>query len=162
LKDLIVPLEDVLRRFFDDPNTSESDKDNIRALMSSHLVNGVKLQQQGLLQKAIEEFSKENNRPIRSDIDKEIVQTSYFHIGTTYREMGEIEKAQVAFEKALELFRQYDVGSAPHYDLAEILLEQERFDEAILICRELLEVIPSTHVKQLLDKIMTIKRGKFG
>lgn len=155
-----MPLDDLLQEFFDDPNNPESEKDNIRALMSSHLINGVKLRQQGLFQKAIEEFSLENNRPINSDIDKEIVETSYFHIGSTYREMGEMEKARVAFEKSLELWRQHDVGVAPHYDLAEILLEQEKLDEAILICQELLEVIPSPRVKQLLDKIITIKRAK--
>jgi hypothetical protein len=73
-------LEEFVERFLKDPATDNNAKNDVRSLMTSHLVTGMKLQQQGLLHEAIEEFAKENNRPILSSIDKEISQTSYWHI----------------------------------------------------------------------------------
>jgi tetratricopeptide (TPR) repeat protein len=110
-------LDDIVKEYLDDPNNDETAKDSIRSLMTSHLVTGVKLQQQGLLREAIEEFAKENNRPIHSSVDKEIVQKSYVHIGVVYRNLGEIENAKSAFEKAHELWQLYGVGTSPHGDL---------------------------------------------
>ena len=52
------------------------------------------------MNEAIEEFAKENNRTIDSDVDKEIVQKSYWHIGMVYRKLGELENAKAAFQRA--------------------------------------------------------------
>jgi len=154
-------LEEYIQKFLNDPDVDDVAKNNIRALTTSHLATGMKLQQQGLLYEAIEEFAKENNRPIRSDIDKEITQKSYVHIGVAYKKLNDVENAKAAFEKARELWNLYGVGSAPHYDLTEILMEQEHFDEAISICQELLEQNPrSNDIKQLLAKAIEMKKNK--
>ena len=128
--------------------------------MASHLATGMKLQQQGLLHQAIEEFAKENNRPIQSDIDKEIAQNSYVHIGVVYRKLGDIENAKIAFKKAYELWQIYGLGSAPHYDLAEIMMEEGKFNQAIAICQELLDRIPDGGTKWLLAKALEMKNKK--
>lgn len=160
-KDVFMALDDFVNNFLDDPNNDDVAKDNIRKLMSSHLITGMELQRQGLLQEAIEEFSKENERPVISDIDKEIVQKSYVHIGVAYRTLGEIENAKTAFMKAYELWKQYGIGSAPHHHLAEILIEQGQLDDAIAVCQEQLADISDGGIKQLLAKAFELKkRGK--
>lgn len=153
-------LDDYIRNFLENPDEEDAAKERVRSLMASHLVTGVKLQRQGLLREAIREFAEEIDRPIYTDTDKEIVQTSYWHIGIAYRKLGEIENAKVALEKARELWKLYGVGTAPHYDLAEILIDQGKLDEAIEICQELLAHIPDGGVKQLLAKALTLKRGQ--
>lgn len=154
-------LDDVVQHYLDDPNNNDDPgKDSIRALMTSHLATGMKLQQRELLREAIEEFAKENNRPMRSDIDKEIVQNSYWHIGTVYRKLGESENAMQAFQRAREVFSQYRLGKPPHNELAEMLIEQGRLDEAIEVCQELLQLIPHGGTKQLLAKALETKKGK--
>jgi len=157
-----VTLDDFVQRFLDDPNSEETIKDDIQSLMTSHLVTGMKLQRQGLLREAIDEFAKENNRPTNSDIDKEIVQNSYVYIGVAYRELGKFENAKASFEKAYELWKQFGVGSMPHYDLAEILIEQGNLDDAIALCKELLTQVPSKRVKQLLAKALQFKKETLG
>jgi len=153
-------LEEYVQKFLNNPKNDEESKKNIRSLMISHLATGMKLQGQGLLHEAIEEFAKENNRLIHSDIDKEISQSSYWHIGVVYRKLGELENAKAAFQQARELLKQYRVGIAPHQDLAEILIEQGQFDEAIAICQELLERNPhSNGIKQLLAKVLEMKKN---
>lgn len=153
-------LNDVVQNFLNDPNNDEKAKGNIRSLMTSHLATGMKFQQQGLLREAIEEFAKENNRPIHSDIDKEISQSSYWHIGVVYRKLGELENAKLVLQKARDLLKQYHVGIAPHYNLAEILIEQEQFGKAIEICQESLEQGPDGGIKQLLAKALEMKKTK--
>lgn len=151
-------LDDFVQNFLDDPNQDELAKDNIRELMSSHLITGMNFQTQGLLHEAIKEFSKENDRPVISDIDKEIVQKSYVHMGVAYRKLGEIENAKAAFTKGYELWKEYNLGTAPHHDLAEILIEQGQLDAAIALCQELLADIPDGGMKQLLAKALEIKK----
>ena len=153
-------LNDVVQNFLNDPNNDDEAKNGIRSLITSHLATGMKLQQQGLLREAIEEFTKENNRPINSAIDKEITQKSYVHIGVVYQKLGEIENAKAAFEKAHELWKLYGVGSAPHYDLAEIMIEEGKLDEAIAMCKELLEHVPDEGIKHLLAKAIEIKNNR--
>jgi tetratricopeptide (TPR) repeat protein len=155
-------LEDVVKRFLNDPSIDEIAKNDIRALTTSHLATGMKLQQQGLILEAIQEFAKENNRPIHSDIDKEIIQNSYWHIGVAYRKVGELENAKFAFEKARELLKLYGVGHGPHYDLAEIMIEDGKLDEAIAICQELLSEVPDGGVKLLLAKALELKKNSQG
>jgi tetratricopeptide (TPR) repeat protein len=152
-------LDDYVKKFLDNPDIEDSDKDNIRSLVSSHLITGMRLQEKGLLREAIEEFAKENNRSIKSDIDKEIAQKSYVQIGVAYRKLGEIENAKTAFEKARELWKLYGLGSAPHYDLAEILIEQGQLDEAIVVCQELVDDLPDSGVELLLAKAIILKKG---
>jgi tetratricopeptide (TPR) repeat protein len=154
-------LNDLVRKILSHPNIDDGTKDDVRSLVASHLATGAKLKQQGLLHEAIEEFAKENKRPVRSSIDKEIVQSSYALIGRTYKDLGDIENAIAAFIKALELWRQYGYGSAPHYELAEILAEQGNIDEAIDLCQESLKDNPADGgIKLLLEKLMVMKKGK--
>ncbi len=152
-------LEDYVNRMLA-ASDDEDAKANIRALMDSHLISGVKLQQQGLLQEAIAEYAEENNRIINTEIDAEIVQKSYWHIGTVYRKLGQLENAISAFQKARELLKLHGVGASPHYDLAEILVETGRLDEAIEVCEELLKHIPDKGVKQILAKASALKNDK--
>ena len=155
-----MPIDDVVEDFLANPDNSDDAKNSIRSLMSSHLITVMKFQRKGLMNEAIEEFAKENNRTIDSDVDKEIVQKSYWHIGMVYRKLGELENAKAAFQRARELFREYHVGASPHYELAEILIEQGQFDEAIEICKELIGRIPHDGgIKQLLQKALAMKKG---
>ena len=153
-------LEEFVQRYLHNPKIDEIAKKDVRALMTSHLATGMKLQQQGLLREAIEEFAKENNRPIHSDIDKEISQTSYWHIGMAYRKLGDVENAKSAFWKAYELIKLYRVGTSPHYDLAEIMIEEDRLDDAIAMCQELLDDIPDGGIKLLLAKALEMQKNK--
>jgi tetratricopeptide (TPR) repeat protein len=153
-------LDDMVQHFLDDPDNEEVAKDNIRSLMGSHIVTGMKLQKQGLLREAISEFAQENNRPIRSDIDKEIVQNSFWHIGKAYQKLGELENAKAAFQKADKYWKLYGVGTPPQYNLAEILLEQGKIDDAIVMCQELLDQIPDGGTKELLAKALAMKKDR--
>ena len=152
-------LEDYVNRML---AASDDDvaKSNIQSLMVSHLISGMKLQQQGLLQEAVEEYAKENDRIIKMEIDAEIVQKSYWHIGVVYRMLGQLENAISAFQMARELLKVHGVGASPHHDLAEIFVAQGRFDEAIEVCEELLERIPDKVVKQILVKAITMKKDR--
>ncbi len=152
-----MPLEEFVQAFLDDPENTEQEKDSVRALMSSHRLEGAKLRSQGRLREAIQEYAKDNDRPIRSSVDKEIVQGSYSLIGMVYRELGETEQARGALEKALELWRLYRVGISPHDALAEIFIESGELDEAIAMCKELLTQIPEPRAKELLNKAQALK-----
>jgi tetratricopeptide (TPR) repeat protein len=152
-------IEDSAHRFLDGPENDKSAKEDIRSLLSSHLISGIRLQEKGLLHEAIEEFTKENNRPIHADIDKEIVQKSYWHIGMAYKELDQIENAEEAFQHAKELLKLYKVGVSPHYNLAEIYIEQGRIDEAIDVCQESLNDGPDGGIKQLLAKALEMKKN---
>jgi tetratricopeptide (TPR) repeat protein len=94
-----------------------------------------------------------------TDIDAEIVESTFWQMGNAYRQLGEIENALAAYEKALELFRQYRVGLWPHENLARLYLEQDRVDEAIAICQECLGRSNSPGVHELLARAMAIKLG---
>lgn len=153
-------MEEHLRKLLDDPNVDDFGKDDIRTLLDSHLQTGMNLQRQGLLREAIGEFAKEHTRSIKSDIDAEIVQTSYWHVGRAYRKLGELDKAIAALQTARELLKKYGVGSSPHVDLAEIFIELGRLDEAIEVCQELLKRSGNWNAKQLLAKAIAMKEGK--
>jgi tetratricopeptide (TPR) repeat protein len=154
-------LEEFVRRHFDTPDTPQSVKDDVHALMGSHVTKGVRLQTQGLLREAIAESAKEHERPIKSSIDAEIVQTSYWHVGRVYRQLGELGKAIAALLKAAELLQQHHAGSSPYEDLAEIFIEQGELDKAIEMCQESLRLSPRTkYAQQLLDKAIELKRRK--
>jgi tetratricopeptide (TPR) repeat protein len=152
-------IEDSANRFLDGPENDKSAKDDIRSLLTSHLITGMSLQEKGLLNEAIEEFTKENNRPIHADIDKEILQKSYWHIGMAYKELGQLDNAEEAFQQARELLKLYRVGVSPHYNLAEIFIGQGRIDEAIDICQESLNEGPDGGVKQLLAIALEMKKN---
>jgi len=155
-----MPPQDFVQDFLADPTNSDKSKDNVRALMASHLLTGGKLLQQGLLQEAIAEYSQEYDRPIESDVDAEIVQTSYCYAGVAYKKLGDIDNAISALQKARELKKRFRVGTSPHCDLAEIYIEQGRPDEAIEVCQELLAHVPDKKAKQLLAQAIAMKSGK--
>ncbi len=152
-------IEESAQRFLDEPENDESAKADVRSLLTSHLITGMKLQEKGLLHEAIEEFTKENNRPIHANIDKEIVQKSYWHIGMAYKELGQMENAEEAFQHARELLKLYKVGVSPHYSLAELYIDQGRIDEAIDVCQESLNDGPDGGIKQLLAKALEMKKN---
>ncbi len=140
-----------------DPSTFQSTKDDLQAMWSSHLKRGEDFRFRGLLREAIQEYEKEMDRPINATIDAEIVESAFWQMGNAYRELGEVEKAIAAYQKALELFRQYRVGMWPHQSLAELYLEQGRVNEAIDLCNEELEKSNSWGAKQILEKAMALK-----
>jgi tetratricopeptide (TPR) repeat protein len=150
-------LEDYVNRALA-ASDDEFGKADIQALIASHLISGMRLQQQGLLEEAIAEYANENNRIIKTEIDAEIVQKSYWHIGMACRKLGQLENAISAFQKARELLKVHGVGASPHFDLAEIFVEMGRFDDAIEVCKELLEKIPDKGVKNILDKAVALKK----
>lgn len=152
-------LEDFVNRKLNEPG-DESDKEDIRALMASHLRTGVKLQQEGKLREALEEFQKEHNRPIKSDIDANIMQTSYVQVGVVKRKLGEVNEAIAALQKARELLEIYHVGTYPHGDLAEIYIELGKYDEAIQICQEWRESSRSGSARDLLAKALALKNKR--
>jgi len=154
-------LKAFVKRILSDPDIDAEVKGHVQALMASHLATGMELKKQGLLQEAIEEFRMEENRPIHSSIDEEIVQSAYVYIGSIYKELNDIDNAKAAFIKALELWRLYGYGWVPHYELAEILAEQGNIDEAIELCKERLSYDPEdSGIKLLLDKLLIMKQGK--
>src|SRR5260221_12049871 len=98
-------LDEFARRFLDSPDASEGDKKNIQALLSSHLGTGRRRENEGALQEALVEYAKEHARTIQSDIDAEIVQTSYWHTGVVYKKLGDLANAVADLQKARELIR---------------------------------------------------------
>lgn len=155
-------LDDFARRKLNSPDMYEGDKKNIQALLSSHLAAGRKHEDDGALHKAIEEYAREHSRPVQSDIDAEIVQKSYWHVGAVYRKLGDLPNAISAFQKARELLQRHSVGASPHGELAEILIEQGKYDEAIEVCQEWLQDSRSGWAKQLLAKATALKGGQTG
>jgi tetratricopeptide (TPR) repeat protein len=155
-----MPLKDLLKKTLSDPEIDAEAKEAVQALTTSHLATGTHLKRQGLLHEAIEEYAKENKRPIHSNVDKEIAQSSYVLIGRTYKELNDLDNAKANFIKGLELWRLYGYGSAPHYELAEIFAEQGNLDEAIDLCKERLRDIPDGGIKLLLNKLLIMKQGK--
>jgi tetratricopeptide (TPR) repeat protein len=153
------PLEDYLKRKVKELGIPKSTKDDLQAMMTSHLRRGEVLRFRGLLHEALEEFEKEKDRPINAPIDAEIVESAFWQMSKVYRQLGEVENAIAAYEKALELFRQYGVGVSPHEGLAELYLKQHRVDEAIALCQECLERWPSSRARQLLARAMAIRSG---
>jgi tetratricopeptide (TPR) repeat protein len=153
------PLDDYFKKKIKDPGIPKSTTDDLQAMMTSHLRRGEVLRFQGLLHEALKEFEKEKERPINAPIDAEIVESAFWQMGNVYCQLGEVENAIAAYEKALELIRQYRVGVSPHEDLAELYLEQQRVDEAIALCQECLERWPSGRAKQLLARAMALKSG---
>jgi len=153
-------LDDFVRRFLDSPDVHEQDKRNIEALLTSHLATGRQREQEGALPEAIMEYAKEHERPIHSDIDAEIAQQSYWHVGVVYTRLGDKQRAIEAFEKARDLWNLHHVGASPHGELAELLIAQGRLDEAIEICQEWLKESRSGWAKQLLSRAMELKGGE--
>jgi tetratricopeptide (TPR) repeat protein len=150
-------LEEYFRKLVEDPSMPQSTKDDLQTMWSSHLKRGRDFHVRGMLREAIREYEREMDRPINAPIDAEIVESAFWQMGNAYRELGQVEKAITAYEKALELFRQYRVGTWPHESLAELYLEQGRIEEAIDLCNEELEKTDSWGAKQLLAKAMALK-----
>ncbi len=150
-------LKDFVRRHAN--NLPASVMNDANELMASHLTTGMQLQMQGLLSEAIVEYSKEHNRELKSSLDAEIVQTSYWHVAQVYRKLGELDQAIIALLKAEELLEQYHVGTSPHYDLAEIFIKQGKVDEAIEACEKGLRIwSKSSGLKQKLIEAQDLKQ----
>lgn len=151
-------LKDYFKKIIHDPTTPQSTKDDLQAMWDSHLTKGRKFQTQGLLREAIQEYEKEMDRPIKTYIDAEIVESAFWQTGNAYSQLGEIDQALAAYNKALELFREYGVGVGPHLSLAKLYLEQQRIEEAIIMCQEYLEQSPENWgAKQILAQAMALK-----
>ncbi len=152
-------LKNLFKKIMQDPTTSQGTKDDLQTMWDSHLRRGEKLQFQGLLREAIQEYEKEMERPIKSAIDAEIVESAFWQMGNAHRQLGETEQAVAAYEKALDLFRQYRVGVWPHGELAELYLEQKRVDEAIAVCEECLKQANSPKAREVLAQAVALKSG---
>jgi tetratricopeptide (TPR) repeat protein len=152
--------EDYLRKYTEESDLGASDKRDIQEIMASHLTRGQKLLNLGMMQEAIAEYEKEHTRAIKSSIDAEIVQKSYVLKGRAYRELGDNEKAINAFQQARDLLKQHRVGSGPEVELAEIFIEQERFDDAIELCREVLARASNWNAQQVLERAVALKKNK--
>jgi tetratricopeptide (TPR) repeat protein len=155
------PLAGYFRRVMKDPGIPQSTKHDLQIMMASHLTKGEVLRFQGLLREALAELEREKDRAIQAPIDAEIVEAAFWQMGDVYRQLGEMDEAIAAYEKAMELFRQYGVGVGPHEDLAELYLERQRIDEAIALCQEALEEVSSWRAKQILSRAMALKEGIF-
>jgi tetratricopeptide (TPR) repeat protein len=153
-------LDEFAQRFLNSTDASNGDKKNIEALLSSHLVAGRKHEDEGRLQEALAEYSKEHTRPIQSDVDAEIVQASYWHTGVVYKKLGHLANAVADLQEARELLKTYRFGSSPHGQLAEILIDQGQFDEAIAICQEWQKESRSGWAKLLLARAEAGKASK--
>ena len=152
-------LKNLFKKIMQDPTTSQGTKNDLQTMWDSHLRRGEKLQFQGLFREAIHEYEKEVERSIKSDIDAEIVESAFWQMGNAYRQLGEIEQAVAAYEKALKVFRQYRLGVWPHEDLARLYLEQNRIDEAIAVCQECLERSNSLGAHKILAQALALKSG---
>ncbi len=100
-------LNDLVHEFLENPDIPDYEKDDLRDLWASHLIPATELEKQGRLKEAIQEYAKEHDRPIHSDSDAYIVQSSYWFVGRVYRELGDLEKAVFFLEKSGELYKKY-------------------------------------------------------
>ena len=151
--------EDYLKKYVEESDLGASDKRDVQELMASHLTKGQKFRNLGMIKEAIAEYEKEHTRPIKSSIDAEIVQKSYVLKGRAYRQLGDNEKAINSFQQARDLLKRYRVGSGPETELAEIFIEQERFDDAIDLCREVLTRASNWNAQQVLEKAVALKKS---
>lgn len=152
--------EDHLRKYLEESDLSDSDKAHFQDLMESALMRGQTLFRQGRINEAIAEYKKEHSRPIKTSNDAEIVQKSYVLKGRAYRELGDNENAIIAFEQARKLLKQYEVGSWPQVELAEIFIERRWFDKAIDLCQEVLATMPDWNARQTLAKALALKENQ--
>lgn len=138
---------------------NSDNKDGMATFLSSHIDAGLTFQKKKRYREAIEEFEKEHSRPIKSTYDADVVQSSYWFKGRLYQEIGDINNAVVAYQKARALFVEHNIGSPPHDLLAEIYIEMGRYEDAIQVCQELLDKFPAWPTKQLLAKAIQLKGG---
>jgi tetratricopeptide (TPR) repeat protein len=146
-------LDDYVKKFMEDPENSQTVKDGLNMLLTSHVASGNKYLHKEMFEEAIAEYSKEYDRPIKNGIDAEIVQNAYCQTGVAYRKLGKVNNALEYLQKARELLNLHGVGTVPHMDLAEIYMEQGQFDEAIAVYEENVAQSPQNNaMKQLLLK----------
>lgn len=143
-------MEKLYKKVMSDRSLPKEAREGLQALWTSHLRKGQEYQRQGKLREAIEEYRKDAERDILTDADADIVEISFCQMGDTFMELGEIENAIAAYEKALSVWREYGYGFAPHAGLAKAYLSQGRVDDAISICEECLETSRSWGVRQIL------------
>jgi len=82
---------------------------------------------QNTIDKQLAEQFIQSNKDLLSDI-KDKKYSICMHIGTLYETVGDYEKAQIAFESAVQKAKPGDYRA--HYKLICILANQEKFDEA--------------------------------
>ena len=152
--------EDYMREYIRNADIPDGFKSDALVFLASHVPKGRKLFNQRLFREAIFEYAKEFDRPISSDADADIVQTAYCFAGEAYKELGEWDNAVTHLQKAHELLMQYGIGSGPECHLAEVYIAQERWDEAIEACQEVLARVPDGYAKQLLAKAKKLKQSK--
>jgi tetratricopeptide (TPR) repeat protein len=148
---------DKVRKSVEKYLAENADDTGIRALFESHLTAGQHFASRGMLREAIAEYMKEYERPIKSSDDAYVVQSAYGLAGRAYKRLGEFHLAIEAYERARSLMREHRVGVAPHEELAEIFIDQGRYDEAIAVCNEALSWAPSWGAKQLLARAIELR-----
>jgi tetratricopeptide (TPR) repeat protein len=135
-------LDKSVQKFMQDPENPEWIKDGLNTLFTSRLASGQKYEHMGMLEEAIAEYAKEYERPIKTKIDAEIVQKAHCQTGEVYQKFGQTDKAYAFFQKARELLNTNGVGTSPHKDLADILIEQGQIDEAVKVLEEYVQKSP--------------------
>lgn len=87
----------------------------------------VNIEEQNNLEKQLAEQFIQSNTDLLNDI-KSKKYSICMHIGTLYETIGDYEKAQIAFESAMEKAKPEEYKA--HYKLICMLTDQEKFDEA--------------------------------
>lgn len=152
-------LEELYKKAMKDRGLPQRAREGLQALWSSHSRKGQEYRFQGMKREAIEEFRKDTEINITGDIEATVAEDAFCLMGDTFMELGEIENAIAAYEGALELWREYGYGWAPHVDLAKAYLKQGRVDDAIGICEEVPENSRGWGMRQILAEA---ERRKFG
>ena len=150
-------LDDEVHRFLEDDDQPEGTKDGIRALWFSHLRTGMQYKKRGKCREALIEYAQEHHQAINSSADAEVAVASYWRAGLVRRTLGELEEAVLAFERSRQLFTAHKAGIHPHGDLADVLLELGRIDNAIAVCREALARVDSRPTRQILERALRLK-----
>lgn len=143
-------IEKLYKKVMRDRGLPEKARETLQAMWASHSRKGNEYRMQGKLRKAIEEYRKDTELDVTGEAEATVVENAFCQMGDTFMELGEIENAIAAYEKALELWREYGYGFAPHAGLAKAYLGQGRVDDAISICEECLETSRSWGVRQIL------------
>lgn len=143
-------LEKLYKKVMRDRSLPKGAREGLQALWASHSGKGNEYRLQGKLREAIEEYRKDTELDITGHAEATVVESAFCQIGDTFMQLGEVENAIAAYEKALELWREYGYGFAPHESLAEAYLSQGRIDDAIKICEESLKDLGSWKTRQIL------------
>jgi tetratricopeptide (TPR) repeat protein len=146
-----------LDKFLSSPDVQRGLKELAQARRVSHLDQGDAYLHQGKLREAIEEYREDTELEITTYALASVVQTSFCHMGDTFRLLGELEQAVAAYTRAMEAWQEYGYGEMPLASLAAAYLEQGQVDDAIRVCEEHPEEAQDRCVQQVLAEAKRLK-----